>query len=459
MAPLATMRRHLHDLRAALAELSPTAVTGTDAACLVALGVEIERLEAAVRTRFALRVTRTGAYEATGHKTAAGWLAEVAGEPVGRATGVLETAGHLNDAPEVAEAFCAGRLSLAQAGVAARAGAMDPSSQGELVATATAGGSFKDLKDQAARVQRRREGEQAVAERERRAYRGRYLRTWQPREGGLRLEAWLTTAEGARVRAALDQEAAAVFSEARRAGAREAPERYLADALVRLAAGERTGPVAQVALRVDVAALRRGAVDGDEACEIPGVGQVPVEVARDLMGDALYRVVVADGVDVRTVTSTRRTIPASLRAALHERDRTCAVPGCSTTRHLEIDHVRPFALGGPTELANTVRLCRPHHAMKTYEGFRLLGAPGSYRWVGPGSRAGPAPPGPEPEPAVTGVPAGARERADERPGVPGPLSRVPTPGDCGSWRSRLTARGHDAWERRPTTPTAPTHAS
>lgn len=410
MAPLATMRRQVEDLRTALAGLSPTAVTGPDAACLVALGVEIERLGAAVRTRFALRVTRTGAFEASGHKSAVSWLAEVSGEPVGRATGVLETAGYLAQAPEVAEAFCAGKLSLAQAGVAAQAGAIDPSSQGELVATATSGGSFKDLQDQAARVQRCREGEQAVAERERRAHRGRYLRTWQPREGGLHLEAWLTTAEGARVRAALDREAERVFCEARKAGVREAPERYLADALVRLATGERTGPAAQVAVRVDAGALRRGAVQGDEACEIPGIGQVPVEVARDLMGDALVRVVVTDGVDVRAVTSTRRTIPASLRAALEARDTTCAVPGCTATRHLEIDHVRPFALGGPTELANTVRLCKPHHAMKTYEGFRLVGAPGACRWVGPGSpgsRGSPGPPGTPPGSA------GVRERSEE----------------------------------------------
>lgn len=387
--PLATVRLHVDTLREALDAVHPTQVTGPDAARMVALGCEIERLGAAVRTRFALRVTRTGAYEGTGHKSAAAWLADVAGEPVGRAMGVLETAGHLADAPEVADAFASGRLSLAQAGVAAEAGAMDPASQGDLVATATSGGSFKDLRDQAARVKRRHEGEASVAEREQRAHLGRYLRTWQPSEGGVRLEGWLTTADGAKVRAALDREAEAVFDEARNAGRREAPERHLADALVRLVTGERTGgPPVQVAVRVDAAALRRGAVEGDEVCEIEGVGQVPVEVARDLLGDSLFRVLVNDGADVTTVTSAKRTIPASLRAALDERDRTCAVPGCTATRHLEIDHVVGFALGGPTELANLVKLCRPHHAMKTHEGFRLVGSPERLRWVGPGG--GPA---------------------------------------------------------------------
>ena len=39
---------------------------------------------------------------------------------------------------------------------------------------------------------------------------------------------------------------------------------------------EPTGPRAQVTLRVDLGALRRGAVGPGEVCEIPGVGPVPV---------------------------------------------------------------------------------------------------------------------------------------------------------------------------------------
>lgn len=390
MAALATMRRHLDGLRRVLDGVAPTQVSGPDAAAVVELGIEIERFGAAVRTRFALRVTRTRAFEATGHKSAAGWLADVSGEPVGKAMGVLETAEHLEDAPEVADAFDRGRLSLAQAQVVAEAGAMDPACQGELVRSATSADSFKDLKDKVARVKRRHEGEASIEEREARAHRGRYLRTFQPPEGGVRLEAWLTTSDGAKVRSALDQAADEVFKEARKGGLREAPERYLADALVRVVTGERSdSPPAQVAVRVDAGALQRGHVEGDEVCEVVGVGPVPVTVARDLLGDSLFHLVVTDGIDVRTVTSAKRTIPASLRAALIERDRTCAVPGCTATKHLEIDHIVDFAKGGPTELANVARLCRPHHSMKTHLGFRLLGPPGAWRWVGPHPRAGP----------------------------------------------------------------------
>jgi hypothetical protein len=129
------------------------------------------------------------------------------------------------------------------------------------------------------------------------------------------------------VKAALDKEAEAIFSEARKAGLREAPERYLADALVKVAAGERASrPPAQVAIRVDASALERGEIAGDEVCEVVGVGPVPVAVAESLLSDSLVHLVATDGVDVKAVTSAQRTIPASLRAALDERDRTCACP-------------------------------------------------------------------------------------------------------------------------------------
>jgi len=86
------------------------------------------------------------------------------------------------------------------------------------------------------------------------------------------------------------------------------------------------------------------------------------------------------------VTSHKRTIPSTLRAALWERDGgRCVVPGCPHDRYLQIDHVVPFAKGGPTELANLQLLCGPHHKMKTLYGFRMVGG----KWVGPDERAGP----------------------------------------------------------------------
>jgi len=378
---LETIDEHLAGLTDALSAVEPETVSGPDAAAVVERAVRIERLGASARTRFARRVTQTGAYEQRGHKHAAGWLAEQSGESVGQALGVLKTAAQLSEAPVVDDAFKDGRLSLSQAKVAADAGALDPSSQQHLVGVAVTG-SLKDLKAEASRIKRKRFGENWVRQREASVYRRRYCRIWSGTEGGVRLDAWLPTVEGARVKAALELAADKVFDEARGAGLRDRPDAYLADALVRVVTGEAPAP-AQVAVRVDAGALRRGHIDGDEVCEIPGVGPIPVAVAKDLLGDSVFHAVITDGVDVKAVTSAKRTIPTALRRALSERDGTCAVPGCNATLRLQIDHCWDFAKDGPTKLANLQRLCPPHHAMKTRRGFRLVGPPNARRWVGP----------------------------------------------------------------------------
>jgi 5-methylcytosine-specific restriction endonuclease McrA len=93
--------------------------------------------------------------------------------------------------------------------------------------------------------------------------------------------------------------------------------------------------------------------------------------------------VLTEGADVKAVAHLGRTIPARLRTALQARDTECAVPGCHNRHRLEIDHIEPFAEGGPTSLDNLVRLCRPHHNMKTNLGFRLVGSPGKWSWIPP----------------------------------------------------------------------------
>jgi hypothetical protein len=138
-----------------------------------------------------------------------------------------------------------------------------------------------------------------------------------------------------------------------------------------------------VHVRVDHRALTRGHVEPGEICEIPGIGPIPVKVARQLAGDSILSVLVTDGVDVTAVAHAGRTIPASIRRALVERDEVCVVPGCEVRDRLEIDHVHPVGEGGLTELANLVRLCHWHHYLKTHQRHRLEPIRGGWRWVLP----------------------------------------------------------------------------
>ena len=108
-----------------------------------------------------------------------------------------------------------------------------------------------------------------------------------------------------------------------------------------------------------------------ERCEIDGQGTIPVAMARSLTNDCYLRLVFHRAGDIKAISHQGRTINAPLRTALVYRDRTCVVPGCLVPYGLEIDHIRPMAEGGPTELDNLALLCHHHHFLKTFEGWTL----------------------------------------------------------------------------------------
>jgi hypothetical protein len=130
-------------------------------------------------------------------------------------------------------------------------------------------------------------------------------------------------------------------------------------------------PSCSVVVRVDRNALLRGHTDPGEHCEIDGKGPIPVPMARVLANDAELSVVFTHAGAITAVSHLGRTIPKALRIALVHRDRCCVVPRCGVDYGLEIDHVVPFAEGGPTQLDNLALLCHHHHYLKTYEGWTL----------------------------------------------------------------------------------------
>jgi hypothetical protein len=126
-----------------------------------------------------------------------------------------------------------------------------------------------------------------------------------------------------------------------------------------------------VMIRVDLDALQRGYAEDGELCEIDNQGPIPVALAQVLSNDAYLRLVFHRAGRIEAISHFNRTINRRLRTALVYRDTTCVVPGCSVSTGLEIDHVVPWALGGPTELDNLALLCHHHHQKKTYEGWVL----------------------------------------------------------------------------------------
>ncbi len=421
---IALLDRVAADLRGMLAGLDPERLTGPDADRLLGRFAEVERLAAAGKLLAARRVESSNSWRRGGQRTAAAHVAQVTGTGLGPAINTLKTARRLGSLPATDKAVRDGALSEEQAREIAGAAALVPEAEQELVDAA----GKQPMNVLKLRCRRVRATADDQAQRYDRLRRTRYLRHWTDDQGAVRFDARLTPDDGARVVEAIRAEAARHGRKLSLAGSREPADALAADALLTLTAGPsygptrpgdpvgtgRRGPGTMVHVRVDHAALVRGRVDPGEICEIPGIGPIPVTVARRLASDAILSVLVTDGVDVLAVGHAGRTIPAAVRRALAERDPVCVVPGCDATDALEIDHIVPFVDGGETALSNLARLCRWHHYLKTHHGHRLRRVGAEWEWWTPD----------EPVPLRAGGDDGAKARGATESSASGPPGRV-----------------------------------
>jgi hypothetical protein len=217
----------------------------------------------------------------------------------------------------------------------------------------------------------------------------------------------------AEIDAALKPRIDRALADARDAGRMEPVEAYTADVVrdLLLGAGTDAGagsgrrsqavrPEKKVIALIDLQALNRGRVEGDETCEIAGVGPVSVSAVRALLADAFLAVVIKDGVDILNVTHLGREVTATQRTALEARGAACE---CCGSRHLlDIDHNEGWTLTRTTRLEDLSWLCWRCHDRKTRHDLRLEGPPNQRylvdrktgkRWhPPPGEDAAPEPP-------------------------------------------------------------------
>ena len=137
-------------------------------------------------------------------------------------------------------------------------------------------------------------------------------------------------------------------------------------------------------VRCDLGALRRGSLGPGEVCEIPGVGPIPIERARALLGEALVDLVITDGVDVTTVV---RLGPPHPDPAAHRHHRAGPVLRGPGVREAVGPRKGPLPgglrQGGVVSYDNIAKLCHHHHQLKTHQGYRLAGGPGHWEWIAP----------------------------------------------------------------------------
>ena len=114
----------------------------------------------------------------------------------------------------------------------------------------------------------------------------------------------------------------------------------------------------QVVVQVEATAL---ASEGEGGCSLEDGPALAPETARRLACDA----------SVLDHGRKTRTIRPLLRRALKARDRGCRFPGCENHRFVDAHHIRHWARGGETKLANLVLLCRRHHRFVHEGGYSV----------------------------------------------------------------------------------------
>lgn len=371
----------------------------------------LERLGGGAVLRMAARYDEAGAWKRNGAKSVEDDIARKTGTGTGRARRNLSTSKRLRRQPRTDEAIRRGHVSPDQANEVSDGADASPEEEERLLDAARRE-PLHELRQRAAAA--RAKADRDREETRRRLHRQRSVRRWNDADGMGNL---LLRAPGdvlAEVDAALKPLVERAFADARDAGRFESHEAYVADVVIeRLLAGgpaDGTGvgkrgrqavrPEKKVIATIDVRALNRGRVEGEEMCEIAGVGPVSVSAVRELLSDAFLTLVFRDGEDVCNVTHLGRQVTARQRTALESRGCRCERDGCGGTHLLDIDHNEGWALTHETRLDDLSWLCWHCHDLKTRHDLRLTGPPGRRRFQ---TRSG----DPWHEPPGTGPPPGA----------------------------------------------------
>ena len=132
--------------------------------------------------------------------------------------------------------------------------------------------------------------------------------------------------------------------------------------------------------------------DSDQPGYLEGYGVIDAEQVRALAAAAASLPVVVDSV-TSAAQALRYQPSAALERAVRCRDLTCRFPGCHRRAvYCDLDHTIPFnhadpAAGGLTVLENLKCLCRQHHRLKTFGGWRDVQlADGTVVWTSPAGR-------------------------------------------------------------------------
>ena len=253
----------------------------------------------------ARRVEDGETWRKAGFKSAADQLALLSGTSINEAKAQIKTSKRVKKLPKTANAMRKGTLSPAKVDAIAGAANVDPDAEDKLLE----GAEKKPL------AQLREDCLKAKAKDRDKAHarirRERYAREYRDGEGAWNFHARGTLDDGSDFRLEWKRQIDRQFKLAKAEGREEPLEAYAFDALIELARrsaraddpAPNTEPTKTATktkrtpakylgiIRLDYEALVRGAVEGEEMCEIRGLGPIPVSVARELLGETILKLV------------------------------------------------------------------------------------------------------------------------------------------------------------------------
>jgi hypothetical protein len=391
----------LEQLSGMLERLDPDAVPLCEAPDLWRDFDRAERLLGSAKTLLARRVDESEVWRRAGLGSAAEYLAGVSGTSISSAQRQLVTSRRVRKLPKTAAAMRTGMLSSEKAEAIASAATVDTDAEAKLLEGAEA----KPLAEvrEACLKAKAKDRDKAHA----RIKKNRYARAYTDGEGAWNFRARGTLDAGVEFRSEWKRETDRQFKLARAEGREEPLEAYAFDALMELArrsaradddavpdsadADDATTtkpkrPAAKYVgiIRLDYAALVRGAAQGDETCDIRGLGPIPVHIARELLGEATLKLVITKGVDVVNVTHLGRSPTVVQQVALWWESHMCTRDTCTRTERLENDHGPEWRKTKHTRVRELDPVCDRDHDLKSNHGWDFVKGHGRRAMVPPG---------------------------------------------------------------------------
>lgn len=319
--------------------------------------------------------TRARAWEGTGARNIADWLAGKTNTTRSSANRKARLGAALGKSKKLAEAVDQGELSPDSAGELASLFDNPPElatddDLDELIDTVK-GANPRDTRDAADKFRDILNSETPEEAADRR-YRQRSVTSTVPIDGMITTSITLPTLEARMFLNAITH-AAGPFAQ----GDTRSHAQRLADGTIALAdayakgavTGGREKPTVVLSMTLDTYL----GLDNDDARTAHG-DRIPAHVARHLATHAdLQRVITAGSTILHMGRKVRCATDDHYRA-LVARDRGCRWPGChAPAAWCDIDHITPWHQGGTTDLDNLIMWCRHHHTERHRPGVTLTG--------------------------------------------------------------------------------------